>query len=320
MRRAQVPKKVDNSTQVLMRCDPSGANCKMLGKPGPEGLSAGTPHGLRIEHDEKKGESYLYHSNNNAKIMKTDLEGNIIWTADLSGWAKDPVMKKFTPQGIRPCDAIVVPGTDILLMSDGYGSSFVHQFNKYTGKYIEGKSFGGLGNTTSDPIKLHTPHGIALDPRYPGTVVISDRSNSRLVWTKFDGTYVRHLPTGATGGMSLPCNVDVMDDKKAGKIAVVPSLGMPGKMNNGSVAIYGPKDELLSTIYVAEKIGHLGNQHPHDAMFLPNGDIVCCCWGGPANTDPVQGPAKGTISYWKRVGGEGGYGGLGLSGISANEY
>ena len=218
VRRAQVPKKVDNSTQVLMRCDPSGANCKMLGKPGPEGLSAGTPHGLRIEHDEKKGESYLYHSNNNAKIMKTDLEGNIIWTADLSGWAKDPVMKKFTPQGIRPCDAIVVPGTDILLMSDGYGSSFVHQFNKYTGKYIEGKSFGGLGNTTSDPIKLHTPHGIALDPRYPGTVVISDRSNSRLVWTKFDGTYVRHLPTGATGGMSLPCNVDVMDDKKAGKM------------------------------------------------------------------------------------------------------
>ena len=102
--------------------------------------------------------------------------------------------------------------------------------------------------------------------------------------------------------------------------AVVPSLGMPGKMNNGSVAIYGPKDELLSTIYVAEKIGHLGNQHPHDAMFLPNGDIVCCCWGGPANTDPVQGPAKGTISYWKRVGGEGGYGGLGLSGISANGY
>ena len=99
VRRAQVPKKVDNSTQVLMRCDPSGANCKMLGKPGPEGLSGGTPHGLRIEHDEKKGESYLYHSNNNAKIMKTDLEGNILWTADLSGWAKDPVMKKFTPQG-----------------------------------------------------------------------------------------------------------------------------------------------------------------------------------------------------------------------------
>eukprot|EP01052_Picozoa_sp_SAG31_P075530 SAG31_NODE_34734_length_330_cov_0.528139_1_plen_29_part_10 len=28
-------------------------------------------------------------------------------------------------------------------------------------------------------------------------------------------------------------------------VAIVPSLGAPGGMNNGSVAIYGPKNELL---------------------------------------------------------------------------
>ncbi len=274
-----VPKKVDNSTQVLAKWKADGTGVEMLGKPGPEGLSAGTPHGLRIEHDEKQGKSFLYHANNNAKVMKTDLEGNIIWTADLSGWSKDPVMKKFTPTGIRPCDAIVEPGTDTLWVADGYGSSFIHAFDKNTGKYIEGKSYGGIGNTTSDPIKLHTPHGIALDPRHPGTVVISDRSNSRLVWVKYDGTYVAHQSTGAAGPMSLPCNVDVMKDDKAGMVAIVPSLGMPGKMNNGSVAIYGPNNELLSTLYIAEKIGHLGNQHPHDASeYLPAPIVSVLVW------------------------------------------
>lgn len=312
-----VPKHVTETTQVLARWHPDGTEVQMLGKPGPTGLAGGTPHGLRIEHDEKKGQSFLYHANNDAKVMKTDLEGNIIWTADLSHWPSDPIMKKFATHGIRPTDAIVVPGTDTLLVADGYGSSFVHSFDKYTGKYIPGKSFGGLGNTTSDPIKLHTPHGIALDPRHPGTVVISDRSNSRLVWTKFDGTFVDWQPTGAKSAMSLPCNVDVHNDAKAGLVAIVPSLGAPGGMNNGSVAIYGPKNEILSTIEVAKTIGHLGHQHPHDAMFLPNGDAVICCWSGPANTQPKQGPAKGTISYWKRVA-NGGYGGMGFAGLPGN--
>ena len=144
---------------------------------------------------------------------------------------------------------------------------------------------------------------------------------------------------------------DVHNDAKAGLVAIVPSLGAPGGMNNGSVAIYGPKNELLSTIEVAKTIGHLGHQyvslqpltvllvlavsprlgrvrdrqlncrmrdrHPHDAMFLPNGDAVICCWGGPANTQPKQGPAKGTISYWKRVV-NGGYGGMGFAGLPEN--
>jgi len=52
-------------------------------------------------------------------------------------------------------------------VADGYGSSFVHAFDKNTGKYIAGKTFGGMGNSSSDPIKFHTPHGIALDPRHP---------------------------------------------------------------------------------------------------------------------------------------------------------
>lgn len=292
-----VPKEVKNDTQVLVRFNPDGTHAALLGAIGQTELSTGVPHGLHIEHDPATNESYLYHANNAAKIMKTRLNGDVMWTVDLSSWEKDK--PHYWP--IKPCDAIVVPGSNTLLVADGYGSSFVHAFDKNTGKYIENKTFGGLGNTSSDPIKFNTPHGINVDPRHPGTFVISDRSNHRLVWVTADGKYVSSAPTEDPAGMSLPCNVDVHTDSKAGQVAVVPSLGMSYKnLNNGSVAIYDKSNKVLSVIEVAATIGHLGHQHPHDAMFMPNGDVVICCWAGPSN-GPSQGPAKGTISYWKRL-------------------
>eukprot|EP00746_Dinoflagellata_sp_MGD_P058727 gnl/MRDRNA2_/MRDRNA2_251038_c0_seq1.p1 gnl/MRDRNA2_/MRDRNA2_251038_c0~~gnl/MRDRNA2_/MRDRNA2_251038_c0_seq1.p1 ORF type:complete len:150 (-),score=13.37 gnl/MRDRNA2_/MRDRNA2_251038_c0_seq1:113-538(-) len=130
----------------------------------------------------------------------------------------------------------------------------------------------------------------------PNTFVVSDRSNSRLVWMTAEGKFVKAAPTVHP----LPCNVDVHVDAAAGLVAVVPSLGHSYQsLTNGAVEIYDSTNTLLSTIEVAELIGYLGHQHPHDAIFLPNGDIVVCCWGGPPN--PGQGPANGTISYWRRT-------------------
>lgn len=285
-----VPKKVNHYTQVLVKFAPDGTNATLLGKPGPEGLSGGVPHGLRIEEDPATGKGFFYHANNAQKVMKTDLEGNIVWTADFSQW------KTQKPQywPIKPTDAIVVPGTDVLLVADGYGSSFVHALNKTTGEYLENRTFGGKG-TTTEPLRFNTPHGINVDARMPGTFVVSDRSNSRLVWFTAEGKFIKTVPTVHP----LPCNVDVHDDALAGLVAVVPSLGHSySSLTNGSVEIYDGNSALLSTIEVAGLIGYLGHQHPHDAIFLPNGDVVVCCWGGPAN--PGQGPAKGTISYWRR--------------------
>ena len=58
--------------------------------------------------------------------------GEIIWKTDLSSWRTE--YKQYWP--IVPTDAIVVPGTDTLLVADGYGSSFVHMFDKHTGAYL----------------------------------------------------------------------------------------------------------------------------------------------------------------------------------------
>ena len=51
--------------------------------------------------------------------MKTTLEGELVWvTEGPLAWPGLPWL---------PTDATVVPGTDRLLVADGYGSSYVHQ-------------------------------------------------------------------------------------------------------------------------------------------------------------------------------------------------
>jgi hypothetical protein len=83
-------------------------------------------------------------------------------------------------------------------------------------------------------------------------------------------------------------------DPVAGKVSVVASL-------QGSVAVFseahGPGNAtLLSTIPVRALLGAQGHTDPHDALFLPNGDIVVTCW----KNDKEQ-TSLGTISYWKRM-------------------
>ena len=81
---------------------------------------------------------------------------------------------------------------------------------------------------------------------------------------------------------------------------------------SGSVGIYDKDNKVVSKIEVAKYLWQSGHQHPHDALFLPNGDVVVCCYGGGCGGKPssdcqksqfphVSGTSAGTISYWKRV-------------------
>jgi len=224
--------------------------------------------------------------------------------SNFSDWQKK--FPQYWP--LRPTDAVVVPNSNILLVADGYGSSFIHLLDKYTGEYM-GKSWGGSGNGNF-PLKLSVPHGINVDLRASTKTpifVISDRSNHRFVWADQNGNYVNQQYI-FDNGMMFPCNVDLIVDKFTKQmVGVVPSLGdwsgNPAFIN-GSVAIYGSEIAegsfyLKSIIGVEKYLGIFGHQHPHDAVLLSNGDLVVCCWSGPSDGDQF-GPAKGTISYWRR--------------------
>mmetsp|Transcript_13476 Transcript_13476/g.19863 ORF Transcript_13476/g.19863 Transcript_13476/m.19863 type:complete len:379 (+) Transcript_13476:59-1195(+) len=280
----------NDSTEVLMRFHEK-QKPQLLG--GASLLSKGVPHGLRLEGN------YLYHANNAQRVTKTDLDGDIVWSIDLSRWKT--LYPMYWP--IVPTDAITVPGTDFLLVADGYGSHYVHTFNKTNGAFIEGRSFGGFGNSTR-PLRFHTPHSISLDynsaQEAEPVFIISDRFNHRLVRVTVDGTLLKITGRNETQ-TPLPCNVDnsYVDSSNGHRMTAIPSLGHSSdNLVNGSVTIL-VESTVVGKIEIAQLLGHQGHQHPHDAIFLPNGDLVVCCWSGPPN--PHQGPALGTISYWERL-------------------
>jgi len=77
--------------------------------------------------------------------------------------------------------------------------------------------------------------------------------------------------------MQRPCNVRFLREN-----SIVADL-------NGPVLILDKDDNLLSSIDVAGLLGDQGHKHPHDAMFMPNGDIVVATWN------------PGRMSYWRRL-------------------
>lgn len=262
---------VDSTTRALAKFSPDGTSVQLLGKDNT--LAIGTPHGLRISF-EADGD-FLYHANNNQLLHKTDLEGNIVWTTNLTEpWGGKP---EFFP--IKPTDAMVPPGSQYVYLSDGYGSSYVHKFNIKDGKY-SGQSFGGPGKATSPTQQFHCPHGINYDPR-SDRVLVSDRGNNRLQYTDRNGTHLATVEMAAGSPLAVagtqPCNVDFKED-----IALTPGL-------DGPVGILDKTMTTALSVIEAGKLLGKACPHPHDGIFLDNGDVVVCCWN------------PGFVSYWQKM-------------------
>src|SRR5512133_3139111 len=71
------PEQVDETTRCLVRFEPDGTGAVLLGT--DNALAHGVPHGLNI-HVDKAGKAVLYHTNNEATVHKTTLEGQVLWT------------------------------------------------------------------------------------------------------------------------------------------------------------------------------------------------------------------------------------------------
>jgi hypothetical protein len=67
--------------------------------------------------------------------------------------------------------------------------------------------------------------------------------------------------------------------------AVVPDLA-------GPVAILDNTNTVISVVNVSVLLAAEQHKHPHDAILLPNGDIVVATW------------APGRVSYWKHLSSE----------------
>jgi hypothetical protein len=105
-------------------------------------------------------------------------------------------------------------------VADGYGSSFVNQYNA-KGEFI--RTFGGKGKEAG---QLDSPHGIWLDRRRgEPLLLVADRSNRRLQYFTLDG---RHHHFAGQGVVKLPCHFDTQ-----GELLLVPDLEARVTLLNG---------------------------------------------------------------------------------------
>ena len=170
----------------------------------------GGAHGLHIRKEGSTEFLYLCDTQR-ALVVKATLDGEEVFRL---GYPEQSDAYKPGPDGKRPryspTNLAIAPNGD-LYVADGYGSSFINQYNS-KGEYI--RTFGGKGKS---PGQLDCPHGLIMDTRGATPILtVADRSNSRIQRFTVDGQHIDFID-----GTNLPCHFDYSRNWDV----VVPDLG-----------------------------------------------------------------------------------------------
>ena len=252
-------------SNCLVRWKPDGTSPEWM-TGGGDALCNGTAHGLKLVAEG--GTEYLYHANNNQKLTKTTLDGTVVWQRN-GYFGQDPQSK------YRPTWWALPPDSKHAYLCDGYGSNhvYVHAFSRATGEFTN-RTFGGQGDRSQHG-KFSTNHGCTYDPRN-GKIAVSDRANSRFEYfdydkddpDKFDYAFTVDMQPSMGAG-TLPCNLRMYPDQDGR--AISPDLA-------GPVAVLDASNTVISVVNVSGLLAADHHDHPHDAIFLPNGDMVVATW------------------------------------------
>lgn len=223
----------------------------------------GGAHGLDLRREG--ADEFLYHCDTNRRlVVKTTLDGEVVWERGVpteSGKYADP-------NRWRPTNVAFAPNGD-LFVGDGYGSSYIHRYDK-DGKYLR-----TIGEPGSGEGQMSCPHGLWVDDRDASNpmLVVADRSNNRLQYFTLDGAHNRFVTTD----IRQPCHF-----KLRGDLMLIPDLAsvvMLLDRENRVVAKLG--DGQPSNLRGAARDQFVPGKfiHPHDAIFLANGrDILVAEW------------------------------------------
>ncbi|MFO0844306.1 MAG: peptidase [Gemmataceae bacterium] len=248
---------------IIVVFDPRGKFVRSFGKIYHTG-----GHGIDVRREG--GEEFLYLTNTwRRTFCKTNLKGEVVWTQSIPAEPR----KYTTVEQFSPTNVAFAPDGGFYV-ADGYGSNYVHQFDK-DGKWV--RTWGGTGKA---PGKMQTPHGIWLDDRKgrEPSVVVADRANARLQYFSLDG---KHL--GFVEGLLYPAHFDIRGD-----VLMVPDLHARITLfdkDNKPIVQLGDDPEWRKKVLDGFKVRQDPKLwidgkfvHPHDACFDAAGNILVAEW------------------------------------------
>ncbi len=275
--------------------DPDGKYVRSFGQE-----YAGGGHGIDIR--EEDGTEYLYLSDTfNRQAVKCDTQGEWLWK---KRYPREAGVYQNIEQ-FKPTNISFHPDGGFYV-GDGYGSSFLHQYDK-DANWV--RTWGGKGD---HPGEMSTPHGQWLDDR-PGrepSLVVADRANSRLQYFSLEGNPLSVMqgvneaehpnptseqlaarmqeygdfPVEAAMAISFPADVDIQGD-----LMLVPDL-------HARILIFDGRNQLVANLsydpawtqqVFADKFAMRKDPsqwqagrfvHPHDACFDQAGNIYVAEW------------------------------------------
>jgi DNA-binding beta-propeller fold protein YncE len=241
----------------------------------------GGAHGLHIRKEGKQEFLYLCDTKR-ALVVKTTLTGEEVFTLgypkESPGYEPDAAgkLKRYSPTNLA-----VAPNGD-LYVGDGYGSSYINQYNN-KGEFI--RTFGGKGKLVG---QLDCPHGLTVDLRgKEPLLLVADRANKRLQNFTLDGKHVSFEQ-----GVNLPCH---FSEHKG--VMVVPDLG-------ARVTLIDGKNKVIE--HLGEDASNTWNKlrtQPRD-KFIP-GKFVCphgACFDHKGNIFVVEWVEVGRVTKLRHVG------------------
>ncbi|PQO40510.1 hypothetical protein DTL21_00840 [Bremerella cremea] len=239
----------------------------------------GGGHGIEVRQEGNEEFLYVCAYQQVKSFAKLTTQGETVWQkfapmesgVYAEGEASDP-QKVWGRDRFLPTNFAFLDDGGFLL-SDGYGSYFIHQYDA-DGNWKA--KFGGPGDGKGT---FNTPHGIWIDRRDPANTknVVCDRAHNTLQVFDTDWNYQKTI-----AGFGLPANLDTWKD-----LMLVPELkarlSIVDKDYN-VVAQLGEDVERLNSVKqlrMQPKQWHEGKfVHPHDACFTPEGDIFVAEWVG----------------------------------------
>jgi DNA-binding beta-propeller fold protein YncE len=156
-------------------------------------------HAITVDHEDNL---WLTDDSGN-RMSKTDKKGNTLMTIGTGV----PTERESGDMFNRPTSVAVDPSNGDIFISDGYGNSRVHKFDK------DGNHQLSWGRSGTNPGQFSLPHNVTMFG--DGQVIVCDRENHRVQVFTTDGEYVKgwhvHKAVAAVSGKGDDTNVYIAE-------------------------------------------------------------------------------------------------------------